>query len=153
MLLRKNSWILVLICVNLLAPMAYVEYHSMWLEWNGAWIVLPWCNLTLRSLELHNYYPLAEKPDLIWFTGFLWVLLGLLLIPILKLSLDQSRWLFALANCFMVLIVQILLVIYGYRFAARSDVLTEVLALPISSLFSILVVATKLSRNYICHSG
>jgi hypothetical protein len=149
MLTGENHWILVLICVNFLAPMAYVEYHSYWLEFNGAWIVLPWCNLTFNSLEFHNYSGFVENVDLIWLTGFLWILLGLLLIPTLKRSLDQSKWLFALASCFIVLATQVLIVTYGYPLAARPDVFTEIYALPISSLFSIAVVVARLSRSYI----
>lgn len=146
---RRIGWIQALVCVNFLAPIALVEYNDIFLELNGAWIVLPWCNLTFGSLQLHDYLGLARNVNLIWLTGFIWVFLGLLLIPTLKRSLDQSRWLFALACCVMVLAIQSLIVIYGYTLAAQPFVPARIYALPISSLFSIGIVAAHLSKNYV----
>jgi len=145
----RFGWIQALVCVNFLAPMGLVEYDDIFLELNGAWIVLPWCNLTFRSFQLHDYSGLAENVNLIWLTGALWVCLGLLLIPTLKKSLDHSRWLLALTCCFIVLAIQVLIFTYGYTFAAQPFVLARIYPLPISTLFSIGVVVACLSKNYI----
>jgi len=128
--------------------MSYLEYHSVWLEFNGAWVVLPWCNLTFYSLQFHDYSGLAENTCYIWIAGILWILLGLVLILVLNRSFMASRRTLSFLSCCLALVLQILLAIWGCTHAARPDALTEVYALPISSLLSIAVAVVHYSENY-----
>lgn len=128
-----------MILISILFLMAYVRYVDAYFL-SESWIVFPWCNANSYSFELHNYSMFVNSTSQIWLAGVIWVLLGLILIPVVRTSFKEFRWRTAIIGCGLVLLLQILIVTYGYTLASAPDVFTTVFPLPVSPLLSLMAI-------------
>ena len=94
-----------------------------------------------------TFYPLPFLPSLVFIIGIVWVILGLSLIPILKMGFPSNIRAFSLLGGFFVLVLQIVIVMYGFSQTTIDIFYVQVLPIPTPALISFVIIFERYYRQ------
>jgi hypothetical protein len=142
---RGDYWIPVLASFSLVSPMAWVESYNVFSETSVNYLAFPWFVFSRGSGAGGPliFHPLPFHPSLVFIVGIVWVILGLSLIPILKMGFPSYTWAFTLLGGFFVLVLQIVIVMYGFSQITIDIFYVRILPLPTPALSSFIVILEK----------
>ncbi len=124
-----------------LAPLAYVHWTSMWLEFFGRWLVTIWGIIDIRTYWIATFYGINYPFDLRITLGlsYFWVFLGVVLGKITHWGMTKSQYEKAHVYLLCILVVQILLPILAFSFRTDPSIYDFfMIPLPIPSIAALL---------------
>ena len=133
----------------IVSPIACVEYYDMFMENSVKYLVFSWFYFTpvVGRLSLYIDQPAPFYPLIASVVGIGWVLLGLSLIPLMKAGVNSTRRLSILAGCFLIMIFQSLIVLYGFSLSRLDVFFIQIFPLPIPSLVIFVMISIKFYQN------
>ena len=132
--------------MSLVSPIACVEYFDMFMEYSVKYLAFPWFVYTPGSEGPLVNYPSLFHP-LISIIGIVWIILGLSLIPILKMGFSSSSWAFTLLGGFFVLVFQSVIVMYGFSLTTLDIFFIQILPIPTPALISFVIIFERYYRQ------
>ena len=146
---RGDYWIPVIVCSSLVSPIAWVEYIDLFWESSVNCLACPWFVFTSSASSGGPliFVPSPFHPSLVHIIGIVWAILGLSLIPILKMGFPSNRRAFSLLGGFFVLVLQIVIVMYGFSQTTIDIFYVRILPIPTPALISFVIIFERYYRH------
>ncbi len=146
---REDYWIPVIVCSSLVSPIAWVEYYSAFMESSMNYLAFPWFVYATSTYSGGPliFIPSPFHPSLVLIIGIVWAILGLSLIPILKMGFPSNTRVFSLLGGFFVLVLQIVIVMYGFSQTTIDIFYVQVLPIPTPALISFVIIFERYYRQ------
>ncbi len=140
---RRAEWIVptLVLLSTIFAPLAYVHWTSMWLEFFGRWLFFIWFFWDIWTYRIgffdYRFYPFDFGITL--GLSLAWIILGVILSVALYRNITKSQYARSLFVSFCTLILQILLPLLVFSIITDSSVFVSfILPLPIPSIIALL---------------
>ncbi len=146
---RGDYWIPVIVCSSLVSPIAWVEYIDLFWESSVNCLAFPWFVFTSSASSGGPLIivPSPFHPSLVHIIGIVWAILGLSLILILKMGFPSNRRAFSLLGGFFVLVLQIVIVMYGFSQTTIDIYFVRILPIPTPALISFVIIFERYYRH------
>jgi hypothetical protein len=146
---KGEHWMPVLVASCILSPMALVHYSDVFLVLDNSLIAFPWfCySLRFRTILGYGYDLYTPYGTILVVLGIIWFLLGLSLVPILKTGLREFQWLTMTIVILSVLLLQSIIVQYGFSLTIYEYFYITIIPLPVPSLVSLAIIVVKSAQR------
>lgn len=142
---KGEYWIPVLIMSCILSPIALVDYSDVFFVLSNSLIAFPWFCYSLRFgiISVYGYDFFTLNGIVLLAMGTIWLILGLVLIPILRRGFRGFQWSIMTISVLSIFLFQSVIVQYGFSSTSYDYFYITIIPLPIPSLMALIIIVAK----------